>query len=196
VGCPVDDRHPAGVGAGRDRCPDPAGSPANDGCPDVDSDGDGIVDRVDKCPFDPEVFNDLADDDGCPDPGAALAEVTQDRIALKEPIVFDGKTKIDAKSRHVLNVVAKLLELHPEIKKVRVEGHTDNHGSAIDNLDLSRDRAAAVRHYLVNIGGIDGSRLVAQGFGPDRPIADNRTEAGRAKNRRIEIVIIERAGTP
>jgi outer membrane protein OmpA-like peptidoglycan-associated protein len=76
---------------------------------------------------------------------------------------------------------------------VRVEGHTDNRGSAIDNLDMSRDRAAAVRRHLIDIGGVDGKRLVAQGFGPDRPIADNKSEAGRAKNRRIDLVIIEKA---
>jgi outer membrane protein OmpA-like peptidoglycan-associated protein len=93
----------------------------------------------------------------------------------------------------VLAVVAKLMELHPEILRVRVEGHTDNKGSAIDNLDLSRERAAAVRRHLIDIGGIDGKRLVAQGFGPDRPVGDNKTEAGRAKNRRIELVIIEKS---
>jgi hypothetical protein len=190
-GCPNDDRDHDGVIDAKDRCPDQPGSPANDGCPDVDSDGDGIVDRLDKCPFDPEVFNGVADDDGCPDPGPALAEISEDHILIKEPIQFN-KAKIDPKSHRVLSVVAKLLELHPEIKRLRVEAHTDNKGSAIDNLDLSKERAAAVRRHLVDIGGIDGKRLVAQGFGPDRPIAKNDTEANRAKNRRIEFVIIEK----
>ena len=191
-GCPDNDRDRDGVPDNKDRCPDQAGSPANEGCPDVDSDGDGIVDRLDKCPFDPEVFNGVADDDGCPDPGPALAELEEDRIVLKEQIAFIGKNKIDPRSHRVLGVVAKLLELHPEILKVRVEGNTDNRGSAIDNLDLSRERAAAVRRHLVDIAGVDGKRLVAQGFGPDRPVADNKTDAGRAKNRRIDLVIIER----
>jgi outer membrane protein OmpA-like peptidoglycan-associated protein len=195
-GCPDDDRDHDGIPDAKDRCPDQPGPAANDGCPDVDSDGDGIVDRLDKCPFDPEVFNGVADDDGCPDPGPALAELLEDRIVLKEPIMFGSKNRIEPKSHRVLGVVAKLLELHPEIRKVRIEGHTDDKGSAIDNLDLSRERAAAVRRHLIDIGGVDGKRLVAQGFGPDRPIADNKTEAGRAKNRRIELVIIEKAPAP
>jgi outer membrane protein OmpA-like peptidoglycan-associated protein len=192
-GCPDDDKDQDGVPDAKDRCPDQRGSPANDGCPDVDSDGDGIVDRLDKCPFDPEVFNGVADDDGCPDPGPALAELTEDKIVLKEQIAFSGKNRIETRSHRVLAVIAKLMELHPEILRVRIEGHTDNKGSAIDNLDLSRERAAAVRRHLIDIGGIDGKRLVAQGFGPDRPVGDNKTEAGRAKNRRIELVIIEKS---
>jgi hypothetical protein len=196
LGCPDNDRDHDGVADDKDRCPDQSGSPANDGCPDVDSDGDGIVDRVDKCPFDPEVFNGVADDDGCPDPGAPLAELTEDRIVLKEQIAFTSHGRIESRSHKVLSVVAKFLELHPEILKVRVEGHTDNKGSAIANLDLSRGHAAAVRRHLIEIGGIDGKRLVAQGFGPDRPIADNKSESGRAKNRRIEFVIIDKAPLP
>jgi outer membrane protein OmpA-like peptidoglycan-associated protein len=195
-GCPDDDKDKDGVVDAKDRCPEQRGSPANDGCPDVDSDGDGIVDRVDKCPFDPEVFNGVADDDGCPDPGAALAELTEDKIVLKEQIAFNGKNHIESRSHRVLAVVAKLMELHPEIMRLRVEGHTDNKGSAIDNLDLSRQRAAAVRRHLIDIGGVDGKRLVAQGFGPDRPIGDNKTDAGRAKNRRIDFVIIEKSPAP
>ncbi len=196
-GCPDEnDRDHDGVPDNKDRCPDQAGPRANDGCPDVDSDGDGIVDRLDKCPFDPEVFNGVADDDGCPDPGPALAELTEDHIVLKEPIVFGAKNHIDPKSHRTLAVVAKMLELHPDIKKVRIEGHTDNRGSAIDNLDMSRERAAAVRRHLIDIGGVDGKRLVAQGFGPDRPISENKTDAGRAKNRRIDFVIIERTPAP
>jgi outer membrane protein OmpA-like peptidoglycan-associated protein len=192
-GCPEGDRDQDGVPDAKDRCPDQRGSAGNDGCPDVDSDGDGIVDRVDKCPFDPEVFNGVADDDGCPDPGPALAELTDAKIVLKEQITFNHKNKVDSHSHRVLAVVAKLLQLHPEILKLRIESHTDNKGSAIGNLDNSRERAASVRRHLIEVGGIDGKRLVAQGFGPDRPIADNKSESGRAKNRRIELVIIDKA---
>jgi outer membrane protein OmpA-like peptidoglycan-associated protein len=196
TGCPSNDQDGDGVPDAQDRCPDQAGSKENDGCPDIDSDGDGIVDRVDKCPFDPEVFNGVADDDGCPDPGPALAELQTDRIVVLEPIQFDKKNKVEPRSHRVLGVVAKLLELHPEILRVRIEGHTDNKGSAIDNLDISKARATAVRRHLIDVAGIDGKRLTAQGFGPDRPVADNKTEAGRAKNRRIEFFILEKAPAP
>jgi outer membrane protein OmpA-like peptidoglycan-associated protein len=194
-GCPEDDRDGDGVPDASDRCPDQKGSRENDGCADVDSDGDGIVDRLDKCPFDPEVFNGLGDDDGCPDPGAPLAVLRADRIQALESILFDGASSstLDPRSHRVLEVIAHLLELHPEITRVRVEGHTDNRGSPVDNLDLSRARAAAVRRHLIQVNGVAAARLMAQGFGPDRPIADNRSEAGRARNRRIEFIILERA---
>jgi outer membrane protein OmpA-like peptidoglycan-associated protein len=91
--------------------------------------------------------------------------------------------------------VAHIIQLHPEILKLRIEGHTDNKGSPLDLLELSRARAAAVRHWLVDHGHVDGKRLVAEGFGPDRPIADNRDFVGRAKNRRIELVVVQKLDT-
>jgi outer membrane protein OmpA-like peptidoglycan-associated protein len=194
AGCPPPDRDDDGVLDQDDRCPEVPGVPENDGCPDVDSDGDGIVDRLDHCPFDPEVFNGLADDDGCPDPGGPLAELKNDRIVTFEPIGFEGDA-IARRSHLLLSVVAKLLELHREIRRLRIEGHTDDRGSAVDSLDRSRRRAAAVRRHLIDINGVDGRRLTAEGFGADRPIADNRGAFGRARNRRIEFVVVER-GAP
>jgi outer membrane protein OmpA-like peptidoglycan-associated protein len=190
-GCPPPDRDHDGVVDAQDRCPDVRGVPENDGCPDIDSDGDGIVDRLDHCPFDPEVFNGLADDDGCPDVGAPLAELRDDRIVTFEPIAFDHG-EVSRRSHRLLSVVAKLLELHPEIEKLRIEGHTDSHGLPVDNLDRSRRRAAAVRRHLIDINGIDPHRLSAQGFGSDRPLTDERDAAGPARNRRIDFVIVER----
>jgi outer membrane protein OmpA-like peptidoglycan-associated protein len=193
AGCPPPDRDHDGVPDADDRCPDKAGPPENQGCPDFDSDGDGLVDRLDKCPFEAEVYNGVADEDGCPDAGPALATVLDDKIVIFEPVRFvaDG-TVIDKRSTKLLTAVAAILKAHTELLKVRVEGHTDNRGSAIDNLDLSRERAAAVRRWLIEQGGVDGRRLTAQGFGPDRPIADNRDFVGRAKNRRIEFVVVEK----
>lgn len=191
-GCPPPDRDKDGVLDVADRCPDVAGVPENDGCPDIDSDGDGLVDRLDKCPFDAEIINGNADEDGCPDAGPWLARLEGDRIEVRDPIVFvEPGGAIDRRSTRSLQAVASLLKMHREIRKVRIEGHTDNRGSAIDNLDRSRRRAAAVRRALVELG-IDGERLHAQGYGPDRPIADNATAAGREKNRRIELVVVER----
>ncbi|HEY7957049.1 MAG TPA: OmpA family protein [Polyangia bacterium] len=181
-----------GIPDARDRCPKLAGVQENDGCPDVDSDGDGLVDRLDKCPFDVEIYNGNQDDDGCPDAGPELARIGDTQIVIEQPILFGKGARLEPRSLKVIGVVARLLTLHPEITRVRVEGHTDNRGSALDNLDLSRARAAAVRRVLVEDDHIDGKRLTAVGYGPDKPIADNRTEAGRAKNRRIEFTIVAR----
>jgi outer membrane protein OmpA-like peptidoglycan-associated protein len=191
AGCPLTDSDGDGIPDSEDRCPQQAGTKDNDGCPDVDSDGDGIVDRLDKCPFDAEVFNGVDDDDGCPDKPAALALISGNHIVITEPIMFekDGSV-IDKRSFKLLGVVAHILRLHGEILKVSVEGHTDNKGAALDLLELSRQRAAAVRHWLIDKGHVDAKRLTAQGFGAVKPIADNRDFAGRAKNRRIELVIV------
>jgi outer membrane protein OmpA-like peptidoglycan-associated protein len=176
-----------------DRCPDRFGSLANDGCPDPDSDHDGYIDRVDKCPLEPETWNGVDDDDGCPDRGPLIASLTVEGIALHQPINFlESSSVLESRSAKVLEVVAKMLNLHQELTRVRIEGHTDNRGSAVTNLDLSLARAIAVRRWLVEHGNVDGGRLLAQGFGGDRPIADNRDQAGRMRNRRIEIKIVER----
>src|SRR5436853_360027 len=81
--------------------------------------------------------------------------------------------------------VAKVLTLHPEVTKVRVEGHTDNIGGHAYNMKLSQARAEAVRNHLISVNGVDGGKLTSQGFAFDRPIGDNKTAKGRAKNRRV-----------
>lgn len=187
------DRDHDGVPDDVDRCPDKAGVADNQGCPDFDSDGDGIVDRLDKCPFDPETFNGVDDDDGCPDQPAALAAFAGDKIAIFEPVQFErDATVVDKRSYKLLGIVAHILRLHPEILKLRVEGHVDSHVPPLEGLELSRERAAAVRRWLIEQGHIDPKRLTAQGFGADRPIADNRDFIGRAKNRRIEFVVMQK----
>jgi outer membrane protein OmpA-like peptidoglycan-associated protein len=78
---------------------------------------------------------------------------------------------------------------HPEVAKVVVEGHTDSAGPAAFNLELSQRRAAAVKAWLVQKGGVAAGRIEAKGYGPRKPIADNATSEGRAKNRRVVFVI-------
>ena len=192
-GCPLADRDRDGVPDANDRCPDKAGPIENQGCPDFDSDGDGLVDRLDKCPFDPETYNGVADEDGFPDQPAALAAWTADHIAIFEPILFvnDGSI-VDKRSMKLLGIIARLMNLHAEVLKFRVEGHMDNKGAGLTLLELSRARAASVRRWLIDVGHVDGRRLTAQGFGADKPIADNRDFIGRAKNRRIDFVIIQK----
>ena len=91
-------------------------------------------------------------------------------------------------SEEVLQAVLQVLAAHPEIKKVRVEGHTDNRGSAALNKSLSAKRAASVVKYLA-AHGIEKDRLTSQGFGSEHPIDANTNDAGRANNRRVEFHI-------
>ena len=121
-------------------------------------------------------------------------EVKDDRIDVSETIQFEfSSSRISGDSTALVDEIADAIRKHPEIKKLRVEGHTDNTGDAPHNLRLSKKRAAAVVKYLVG-KGVDASRLVAAGFGQTKPIAKNDTEEGRAQNRRVAFVILDRGG--
>jgi outer membrane protein OmpA-like peptidoglycan-associated protein len=85
----------------------------------------------------------------------------------------------------------EVIQQHPEIARVAIDGHTDDQGNAQANLELSRRRAVSVLRWMSE-RGVDARRLEARGFGPKRPVADNKTEAGRAKNRRVEFQILRR----
>ncbi|HEX8909992.1 MAG TPA: OmpA family protein [Anaeromyxobacteraceae bacterium] len=127
-----------------------------------------------------------------PPPPPARVEVTKEKLEIKEKVLFDtGKATIDQRSYSLLDEVADALKAHPEVKSVQVEGHTDNRGSAKLNKKLSQARAEAVRKYLIG-KGIEANRLTAKGYGSSRPIADNKTAAGRDANRRVEFVITSR----
>src|SRR5262245_46132846 len=159
-GCPELDNDQDGVPDETDKCPmvpeDKDGFEDDDGCPDPDNDKDGFLDGVDKCPNDPEVFNGFEDDDGCPDKGPALAVLTDQQIEIKQQVNFaTDKSTIKKNSFTLLATVARIMKLHPEITKVRVEGHTDNHGTEKHNLKLSQDRADSVRKHLIEVDGID-----------------------------------------
>ena len=91
-------------------------------------------------------------------------------------------------SNTLVDEIALVISQHPELKKVRIEGHTDNKGDPLRNLKLSQSRAEAVVKYLVG-KGIAADRLDAAGFGEQRPLADNKTEDGRAQNRRVDITV-------
>ncbi len=118
-----------------------------------------------------------------------LIKVTKKKIVIKQKIYFQtGKAIIRPESFPVLDEIVQVLKDNPWIR-LRIEGHTDSVGSAAYNLRLSQKRANAVRNYLIS-KGIDPSRLEAVGYGESRPIAPNTTPEGRAKNRRVEFVII------
>lgn len=107
-------------------------------------------------------------------------------VAL-EGITFDtGKSAVRPESKAVLDEVGALLKNDTALA-LEIQGHTDNVGSPTANLTLSQQRADAVKAYLVSTYGIDAARLTTAGFGDTRPVADNATEDGRAKNRRVEL---------
>lgn len=188
---PAGDRDGDGIPDERDLCPEAAEDrdafEDHDGCPELDNDRDGIPDREDKCPNEPETKNGFEDEDGCADEVKATSSIS--RIQPSGPILFaTGSGRLLAQSFGVLDEIADVLKRNTRLR-VRVEGHTDSYGSSEANYKLSQARAASVRDYLVN-KGVAAGRLVAQGFGEDRPIASNRTAQGRTMNRRMEFVVL------
>ena len=200
-GCPDPDNDDDTVLDTVDQCPDEAEDvdtyEDEDGCPDDDNDGDGILDEDDKCPLQPENLDGVADEDGCPEILDAIAVMTPTEIVISEAIHFElGTANLTVDSTEVLDDVLRVLREHPDIR-VRIEGHTDTLGGRAYNQSLSQARAEAVRAYFLLYsypGDNMAERLEAQGFGEDIPIANNMTERGRARNRRVEFHIIAEEG--
>ncbi len=114
-------------------------------------------------------------------------------ITLQEKLLFEpGQTSLNPSARATLMAMAKLLNTLPNY--VRVEGHTDNvpAGKGYSNWQLSTLRAANIAQVLSETAGVDPRRISAIGYGDNRPVADNKTLAGRAKNRRVDIVLLSR----
>jgi outer membrane protein OmpA-like peptidoglycan-associated protein len=182
AGCP--DKDGDGVEDAKDKCPDVAGVAALLGCPDKDK--DGIADDDDQCP---DVAG-KAEFNGCPPPTPSRVKVTKEKIEILEVVLFEtGKDKIRPESFGLLDDVAKVLNDYQNIKKVRVEGHTDNAGNPKKNLVLSQGRAKSVMTYLTG-KGVAAERLVSEGYGDTKPIADNKTKKGKEANRRVEFNIV------
>jgi outer membrane protein OmpA-like peptidoglycan-associated protein len=179
-----------GIANADDACPTEAedrdGYVDDDGCPDRDNDRDLIADADDGCPDQAEVVNDYLDRDGCPD---KAIEVKQDRIELKQEIHFAfNDAEILPQSDAILNEIAEAMIDHPELEVIRIQGHTDDRGSARYNQQLSEDRASSVRTRLVGLG-VASTRLVDVGYGERRHLATGTSEAARARNRRVEFMI-------
>ena len=129
-----------------------------------------------------------------PPPEPERVVVKDEKIEINEKVQFETNSAVLKKeSESLLDEVAKAMKDHPDIKRVRIEGHTDSRASDGYNKRLSKKRAQAVREYLV-AQGIAGKRLSARGYGEEKPIADNKTEDGMYQNRRVEFTILERDG--
>ncbi len=184
---PPKDRDKDGILDDADACPDIPGmktdSPKTNGC--ADQDGDTILDPEDACPEQPGPADPDPAKNGCP-----IARVEKGQIRILEQVKFKFNSHIILpESDYILNAVKQALAEHPEIQQIRVEGHTDNRGASVYNKKLSDRRAASVADWL-RAHGIDRGRLLSQGFGRERPLATNKTETGRAQNRRVEFHIV------
>lgn len=120
--------------------------------------------------------------------------VKEEAIEISERVQFaSGSAILLPESEKLLDEVADAMKAHPEILRVRVEGHTDARAGTRYNKKLSRDRARSVRTYLVK-QGVSGKRLIARGYGEKVPVDSNKTREGRYKNRRVEFKILKKKG--
>uniref|UniRef100_UPI003519A875 OmpA family protein n=1 Tax=Xanthomarina gelatinilytica TaxID=1137281 RepID=UPI003519A875 len=180
-GCP--DADGDGIADKDDKCPNEAGPAANNGCPWPDRDGDGVADKDDLCP---DKVGTVANQ-GCPE----VTEAVQKSLnAYAKTILFDtGKSSIKEQSAEVLQNIIAILKEYPNAK-FNIEGHTDSVGSEALNMKLSKERASSVMNYLIS-NGVASNRLTHEGYGESRPIDSNKTRAGRANNRRVEINLVK-----
>jgi OOP family OmpA-OmpF porin len=185
-GCPDLDEDKDGVMLPCDLCPEEKGE-APSGCINRDPDGDGIMGEDDKCPTEPETKNGYEDKDGCPDEVPKEVEQFTGKI---EGIWFAlGKATIKPESDKALQAAADILKKYPSVR-LEVTGHTSSEGDPAFNQKLSEERAQAVVDWLVK-AGVPADNLVARGAGSSDPIGDNKTQAGRVSNRRIEFKLLQ-----
>ena len=176
TGCTLDNDKD-GIVNEEDRCPEVAGILAFKGCPDTD--GDGVSDADDRCP----TVKGNIDNKGCPE----IPKLDIERITVIASKIYFETNKADLKliSHSALDDLAEILKRH-EAVKLTIEGHTDSDADDNYNMTLSQKRTESVKEYLIS-KGISADRLTAIGYGETRPIASNKTAAGKAKNRRVEL---------
>ena len=174
-----------------DACPDVKGPVENKGCPYPDTDKDGVFDKDDACPTTPG----LVELKGCPPPQPMKEAEKKILERAFESLEFaTGKDIIKKISYSSLNDLAKLMVEHKVDWKLKLSGHTDNQGDDAKNMKLSEKRSKAVKAYLVK-KGVPVDNIATEWFGSTVPIADNKTEAGRQKNRRVEMKVTFREGS-
>ena len=194
-GCPVPDTDHDGIDDDHDSCKTVPGVARYHGCPIPDRDGDGVNDEEDQCPDSAGPVS----NHGCPLPPPPVVVVAppvapvltirpEDSMAINyiaHNVLFNSSSdRFRDSSFAALDTLAARMLSHPEWH-LTIEGHTDNSGLPGKNMQLSENRANAIRIYLEK-KGIPENRITAVGYGSSRPIADNRTVAGRAANRRVE----------
>lgn len=181
LGCPVPDSDGDGINDEEDKCVNIRGEAKYQGCPIPDTDSDGVNDAEDKCPLTagtPANF-------GCPEIKEEIIKKVQ--FAASNLNFVSGTAAILPKSFAALNTLTNILKTDESLK-LSLEGHTDNVGTEEKNQMLSEARANAVKAYFVK-KGIDKDRIATAGFGASKPIADNKTAAGKAINRRVEFKV-------
>ena len=179
-GCPDADKD--GIADKDDKCPSVAGPKENAGCPWPDTDGDSVLDKDDACP----TVAGPASNKGCPE----VTTEALDNLKIQARAVYFNSGKSTFKSADVparLDAMASILKNYPNAK-FSIEGHTDSDGSDAFNQKLSQERADVVRNALIE-RGMKAANLTAVGYGESKPVASNKTAAGKAKNRRTEVVL-------
>lgn len=169
--------------------PEPVAPP-----PPPDRDGDGIPDAVDRCPDEREIVNGVEDDDGCPDD--VYAWLSERQVKLGQRVLFHGgSARLDQRGLPLLRAIAAILNGHPELTRVEIQGHTDTNSSPQRNRRLSVARARSVRRALTKLG-VRRRRMIVRGFGEIVPVAPNGTREGRRQNRRVVFVVRAINGVP
>ncbi len=172
-GCPIPDTDGDGINDENDKCVTVPGVARYQGCPVPDTDGDGVNDEEDKCPTE----KGLRENNGCP-------KLEDFAFQANNVQFLTGSAILTKKAKLELDKGAAILNEHNTLK-IAINGYADNTGKPATNLALSHKRAAAVKAYLES-KGVPADRLTSEGYGSANPIADNKTAAGRAKNRRVE----------
>jgi OOP family OmpA-OmpF porin len=180
-GCPDSDGD--GIADAADKCPTVKGPKENAGCPWPDTDGDSVLDKDDKCP----TVKGTVANNGCPE---VSIEATNALDGYAKTILFNtGKSSFQKQTLPVLVSIVTIVKENP-LAKFSITGHTDTTGKADFNLNLSKERAAAVKTYLVT-NGVAKERLTSDGLGDTQPVESNKTSTGRSNNRRVEVKYIK-----
>jgi OmpA-OmpF porin, OOP family len=179
-GCPIPDSDHDGINDEEDSCKEVPGLEQYHGCPVPDRDQDGVNDELDTCPDQPGP----SENQGCP---VVKAEINSRAKLLAANVMFQvNSTRLTGNSYPAVRELADSLKTNPDLDLL-IEGHTDHTGRPGYNMKLSLERAEAVKKVLLSLGIAD-NRIVVKGFGDTRPVADNNTATGKAKNRRVVCV--------
>jgi OOP family OmpA-OmpF porin len=190
-GCPRDSDGD-GVYDGLDQCSlTPRGAKVDaKGCP-LDGDGDGVYDGLDQCPDTPR--GNEVDEKGCTVVTSEKEAELLDTGTLRlENVYFDtDKATLKPESHAALDEAGEILAKWPKLR-IEIAGHTDSMGDEVYNMDLSHRRAQAVRDYLTANFSLPSDMLTVKGYGETEPIGTNETAPGRARNRRVELRVLNK----